>query len=87
MKISSQKTGTEWTGRQRRNEFLFRLLYLIVGVARVAVITSRCRPTRERNQLFIRQVSQLFTGRDNVGDGDLTQRKLYIFERNNRYIR
>ncbi|KAK9301394.1 hypothetical protein QLX08_006223 [Tetragonisca angustula] len=41
----------------------------------------RCRPTRERNRLLIRCVSQLFTGRDSMGDSGLAQRKLYIFER------
>ncbi|KAF3425533.1 hypothetical protein E2986_11042 [Frieseomelitta varia] len=56
--------------------------YLFAGVARVAVTMPRCRPTRERNRLLIHCVSQLFTGRDSMGDSGLTQRKLYIFERN-----
>ncbi|KOX69223.1 hypothetical protein WN51_04258 [Melipona quadrifasciata] len=66
-----------------RHHAFTRTVYGIImqRVARVAVTMPRCRPTRERNRLFIRCVSQLFTGRDNMGDSGLTQRKLYIFER------
>ncbi|CAD1474019.1 unnamed protein product, partial [Heterotrigona itama] len=41
----------------------------------------RCRPTRERNRLFIRCVSQLFTDRDNVGDSSLSLNENFIFSK------